>query len=190
MTTAVTQLALDQGMTNLALQSAQNATSILQSSVQSSLALKADRSSVEALALQVQSASSTDSVLAALIPYSTTTQINQAIAMSKGAIESTAAATYASQQLVTQLSVDVAAKTSQSDLATALQSYNSSVQVATAIAAASETLEDRLMASIHQLQASSGQNTARLDEKASAARVIQLASDVGGRCRQPTLCWH
>ena len=96
-TTAVTQLALDQATTNLALQSAQTATNILQSSVQSSLALKADRSTLEALALQVQGVSSTDSVLGALVPYSTTTQVNQAIAISKGTIESTAADTYASQ---------------------------------------------------------------------------------------------
>ncbi len=180
-TTAVTQLALDQATTNLALQSAQTATNLLQSSVQSSLALKADRSTLEALALQLQGASSTDSVLGALVPYSTTTQINQAIAISKGTIESTAASTYASQQQVTQLSVDVAAKTSQSDLQTVLQSYNSSVQVAGAIAAASETLEDRLMVSISALLTSTNLHTTQIDGKASEASVLQLASDVGGK---------
>ena len=75
-TTAVTQLALDQAATNLAVQSAQNATNILQSSLQSSLALKADQSALEALALQLQGVSSTESVLTSLIPYSTAAQTN------------------------------------------------------------------------------------------------------------------
>ena len=92
-TTAITQLALDQAAANLTLQGAQNATSILQSSLQSSLALKADQAALEALSLQLQGVSSTESVLGALVPYSTTAQTNQSIAIAKGAIEATAAAT-------------------------------------------------------------------------------------------------
>ena len=124
--TSVTQLALDQAATNQALQTAQLATSILQSSVNTSLSLKANQNDLDAVNLLLQNAVTSSVLDTAFIPYSTTTSVNQSIAISKGVIESTAAATYATQQQVTQLSVDVAGKTSQADLTLALQNYNTS----------------------------------------------------------------
>jgi hypothetical protein len=178
-TTAVTQLALDQVATNLAVQSAQNATSILQSSLQSSLALKADQSALEALTLQLQGVSSTESVLGALVPYSTTVQTNQSIAITKGAIESTAAATYATQQQVTQLSVEVAGNLSQAELTQALAIYSNTSQITAAISTATSVLEVQTQASLDSLQTTSNLHTTQLDGKASVASLLQLASDLG-----------
>ena len=178
---ALTTMGQNVAANTLATQLVQQAVGNLQTNVASSLSLKADQSALEAINLLLLSAVTRDLLDALLVPYSTATQTNQAIAISKGVIESTAAATYATQNQVTQLSVDVAGKTSQSDLTTALQGYSSSVQTASAIAATTEALETRLLVSLSSLQTSTNQNTARLDEKASAASVLQLASDVGGK---------
>ncbi len=178
---ALTTMGQNVAANTSATQLVQQAVGNLQTNVTSSLSLKADQSALEAVNLLLLSAVTRDLLDALLVPYSTATQTNQAIAISKGVIESTAAATYATQNQVTQLSVDVAGKTSQSDLTTALQGYSSSVQTASAIAATTEALETRLLVSLSSLQTSTNQNTARLDEKASAASVLQLASDVGGK---------
>ena len=165
------------------------ATSVLQSSVQSSLAVKADQSTLEALALQLQGVSSTDSVLGALVPYSTTAQTNQSIAISKGAIESTAAATYATQQQVTQLSVEVASKLSQAELTQALTSYSNTSQMNAARSTATSVLEVQTQASLDSLQTTSNLHTTQLDGKASTASVLQLASDLISKTSNSDLSW-
>ncbi len=76
------------------------------------------------MALQLESAVTTDLLESMLVPCSTTSQTSQNIAILKGVIESTAAATYATQQQVTSLSVDIAGKTSQADLTQASATYS------------------------------------------------------------------
>ncbi len=164
-----------------AAQLAQLAVVNLQTSVANSLSLKADQSALEAINLLLLSAVTRDLLDALLVPYSTTAQTNQAIAVNKGVIESTAAATYATQNQVTQLSVEVAAKTTQAELTQALASYSNTSQTIAAIDTATSVLEVKLQSSLDSLQTTSILHSTQLDGKASTASVLQLASDLGSK---------
>ena len=143
-TTAITQLALDQAAANLTLQGAQNATSLLQSSLQSSLALKADQSALEAVRLALVEKVSNDHLDTALLPYATSTQVSQSVALAKAEVQALAAASYGTRPEVTQLTIDVSGKTSHSDLINALSNYQSAPQTAAAIASAVSSLEGQV----------------------------------------------
>ena len=178
---SVTQLSLEQLTTNTALQNATQTTSLLQSSTSTSLGLKADKSALDSLTTALDQRVTATALEAALTPYATATQTAQSLAVAKGVIEATAASTYATQQLVTNLSIDVAAKTSHADVSQALTAFSTKSETTTAISTASDLLDGQLRPSITALQLSSGTLSASLDLKASQASVLQLASDLGGK---------
>ena len=170
--TSLTDLVATVSSNTSAAQLAQQSVANLQTSVNSALGLKADQSALEAVNLLLLSAVTRDLLDASLVPYSTSSQMNQSIAISKGAIESTAAATYATQQQVTSLSVDVAGKTSQAELTQALAIYSNTSQTTAAISTATSVLEVQLQASLDSLQTTSNLHTTQLDGKASQASVL------------------
>ncbi len=179
--TSITQLSLQQLSTNTALQNATQTTSLLQSSTASSLSLKADQSSLDSISTALSQRVTSSGLETALIPYATATQTAQSLAVAKGVIEATAASTYATQQLVTNLSIDLSAKTSLADVSQALTAFSTKSETSSAILTASALLDGQLRPSITALQVSAGTLGASLDLKASQASVLQLASDLSGK---------
>ncbi len=179
--TSITQLSLQQLSTNTALQNATQTTSLLQSSTASSLSLKADQSSLDSISTALSQRVTSSGLETALIPYATATQTAQSLAVAKGVIEATAASTYATQQQVTNLSIDLSAKTSQADVSQALTAFSTKSETSSAILTASALLDGQLRPSITALQVSAGTLGASLDLKASQASVLQLASDLSGK---------
>ena len=85
---------------------------------------------------------------AALLPYATSTQLTQSVALSQATVQALAAASYGTRAEVTQLTIDVAGKTSHSDLINALSNYQSAPQTAAAITSATAALEGQVTSAL------------------------------------------
>jgi hypothetical protein len=179
--TDLTQANINIASTSTSLLSTQLNYSTLQTSLSNSLSLKADQSDLEATNLILQSAVTNGILEAQLIPYSTTTSMNQSIAISKGSIEATAAATFATQQMLTSLSVEVAGKPNQNDITTALNNYSTTDLTSTAITTATDLLETQIQTSITTLQNTANTHSTQLLTKASESSVLQLTSDLSSK---------
>ena len=97
----VVQLGIQAAATTAALQTAQLATGTLQSSVSNSLALKADQAALEAVHLTLAEKASITGMEAALLPYATSTQVYQSVALAKAEVQALAAASYGTRAEVT-----------------------------------------------------------------------------------------
>ena len=144
----VTRLGLDVSANALALQLVQASSSASQTGLSSGLGFKADQSDLEATNLLMASKISQDQLSTALLPYATSTQLTQSVALSQATVQTLAAASYGTRAEVTQLTIDVAGKTSQSDLIKALPNYQSAPQTAAAIASANAALEGQVTSAL------------------------------------------
>ena len=154
-----------------ALQVLQASIGASQTGLSSGLGFKADQSDLEATNLLMASKISQEQLGVALLPLATSTQLSQSIALAQATAQTLAAASYGTRQEVTQLTIDVAGKSSQSDLINALSNYQSAPQTAAAISSAVTALEGQVTSAL------STQATA-LAGKADGSLVTSLQSTV------------
>ena len=108
---------------------AQAAVQVLATSTNASLSGKVDQSVFDALSTTVADKASSADITTALQPYSTTTQMNSAIAAQAGTTLATVSGAYATQSQMNELQVSLAGKASSADMTTALQPYSTTTAV-------------------------------------------------------------
>ena len=88
-----------------------------------------DQSVFDSLSTTVADKASSADITTALQPYSTTTQMNSAIAAQAGTTLATVSGAYATQSQMNELQVSLAGKASSADMTTALQPYSTTTAV-------------------------------------------------------------
>ena len=160
---------------------AQASVSTLSTSVNASLSQKADQSALDALSATVDGKASTDALSAALVPYSTTTQMNSAIAAQAGTTLATVSGAYATQAQVNELQVSLAGKASAADITSALQPYSTTTAVQGLIDSAVAARATSQQAKDAEQDVALAGKAAQSDLTALTATVAQHSADLVGK---------
>ena len=160
---------------------AQASVSTLSTSVNASLSQKADQSALDALSATVADKVSADALSAALVPYSTTLQMNSAIAAQAGTTLATVSGAYATQSQVNELQVSLAGKASAADITSALQPYSTTTAVQGLIDSAVAARATSQQAKDAEQDVALAGKAAQSDLTALAATVAQHTADLAGK---------